>query len=87
MNLSMTYSYTKLSNLTNGISVFIHFNAWGLSSVIRYFYIIHKDRIFAAFPSSRLQCCFAITLLLLFPPVLATPLALLVWKAGAACCL
>jgi hypothetical protein len=65
--------YARLSNATNAFSVYFHGACWLLSSMIRYFYIMHNDWLFSKFPDVKKQCWIALgleiglTILLMMP--------------------
>jgi hypothetical protein len=69
--------YVRVSNVTNGFSIYFHGTCWLLSSFIRYVYILHKDWLFSKVPDVKKQCWIAlgleITLVFMFMlPVLGT---------------
>ena len=54
------HQYIRVSNITNGFSVYFHGTCWLLSSLIRYVYIMHNDWLFSKFPDVKKQCWIAL---------------------------
>jgi hypothetical protein len=66
--------YIMLTNVNSCISTFFHFTCWCLSSIIRYIYMVHENKLHEVIPSMKRQCHIAIALAIIFSIALSAPL-------------
>ena len=74
--------FISLANANCSLSVLFHCTSWCLTSIIRYMYIVHPDRIDKIVSSPKRQCLVAVLVEVVFVSVLYLPVFVSTFNLG-----